>query len=1176
MNNGGKVKLNVKDIKGLNLMQNHSHSKSKYSPIISNDNTLYNDINNNKLKKNYFKKKINIQFPLNNYSSSYNYSLPSTQKNSNNKKNPFVQKLKDLINQRENKKGKQILNEYYTEKYMEMMKRNVDTYPNGINLSISNCETQYPINNLKEDDFFRKLKIFLDNYENNNDNSYDNDNNNDNNNDNDNNTNFNPINVSPNISYDNCSKKLNKSIGNKTNSSKKNYVNESIEEVPKTFRHNKRKYNFNNVKYSKDKNSLNKTNPIYYKEYNKTLENFHNLKIDKKNFYKDVNIKKEFNQTERDFKSIKIISDNYNKDNKTKKQLMNIDNEQKENKGNNKFKKNKLIKINNEIIEKNYKKEYDLQEEFISKIKLFIDYIENYYILSLTNFYHYFIKQLQLYNLEKIKRNKDSIRLLKRFQKARKVNSNYNTLSFNKNNNTIFNSINSISSIKKNNIIEDYGSQNMNSSKSKKENVSPDIYIPKNKIGLIRLSRNKRKNNLSINKSKELSLKKEISLNISNNKSIKHIDNNIINNVSTDFNSKNIFTSNKKMNLIKSRNKFYRNNNSSLNKNKTENQDKNIHIKNISSFDIDSKNNGNNEFIYSKKKPVVYLKPKNPIVNMKKMIISNNKQDINNKNNSNLKNINLYTKVFKNNSLVINNQLYNNKNSFYNTEIINSILIKNVDNLKSPIKRKSPQTFGNIRNIYNNKNDKTYIKAKISDLNAIDELVIKDIVSYDRKLWVTIKYIISEELIKKYSKMKIRKKLLNLKDNNNIFLNNDLKLLKQSNIESVELIPPITKLNTHIEKFNNKISIIEEKEEINFSNKIIDIIKIIQKCEKQNKFYFYKYFCDKLKRKYELNPLNLSHKHIFKNIKNSFQQLNELDISKLSNNIIESNENENLQDNCIINNKENNHKKTYWKRNLFPQMNIPRLKIEAYNSNVDDLFVYLNNSEINERNGFSEKREHILNYTDIYDMPKKQSSRPKRKKNKISGEKLDEKNKIKIRVNLKKDIIKEDEEMRKKNKIIFLLTNKFSYYNNCLRIIRNYFNIWKLKYKNLNSNKVINKSGHKDINKIKKPKNVEQCEHYEDEKDEESNNDNLNTFKDDGIVKMNDYINNKDISLSLNSLSKIKNQKRVEVSSISEDNKSIQLDKNELEEKIEYFRYYIINFVFKRKNNLCSEEEKEI
>ena len=219
MNNGGKVKLNVKDIKGLNLMQNHSHSKSKYSPIISNDNTLYNDINNNKLKKNYFKKKINIQFPLNNYSSSYNYSLPSTQKNANNKKNPFVQKLKDLINQRENKKGQQILKEYYTEKYMEMMKRNVDTYPNGINLSISNCETQYPINNLKEDEFFRKLKIFLDNYENNNDNSYDN--NNDNNNDNENKTNFNPINGSPNISYDYCSKKLNKSIGNKTNSSKK-------------------------------------------------------------------------------------------------------------------------------------------------------------------------------------------------------------------------------------------------------------------------------------------------------------------------------------------------------------------------------------------------------------------------------------------------------------------------------------------------------------------------------------------------------------------------------------------------------------------------------------------------------------------------------------------------------------------------------------------------------------------------------------------------------------------------------------------------------------------------------------------------------------------------------------------------------------------------------------------
>ena len=1139
---GGKVNLNEKEVKNLYLLHNNSNSKRRTSPILSNNTTSYNYINNN-LKNNLYEnynnfKKRNTQFPLyKSFLNPNNYYHPISQKNNsrenknnykynpilqkNNQKDIFIQRVKDLINQREKKTGKQIINEYYTQNLIEMMKKNVDNNPNGINLSISNCETQYPIN---EDDFFRKFKIFLDNYENVKGNNI-------------NNNNGGNIKAS----YDYYSKILNKKNERKNkNNSKIKFINESVGENPKTFRPEESNYNNYNENYSKEKN-LNSSIPKIYKEYNKTTDNFHIKKDNETNYKYYKNKEEEFNQTERNYKTLMNINDsgkNYN----SRIKLMNIENKQNDKKIFKKCKKNKMIKIKNELMGKNINKEYELQEQFITKIKLFIEYLESYYILSLTNFFHYFITQLHLYNLEQIKKNKNSIQLLKRFQKARKVNKDINK-SFNINNNNIFNSINSFYSLNKNNIIENYKyKNNINLANSKKVNISPDVYIPKNKIGQIRLSRNKNKINNNFNFSNTKNT--ELSLNISNNKNTGYTENN--NNLSTGFNSKKLFTSNKKKHLMKSRNEFSLNINSYLTNNKTENKNTMTHIKNISSFDVDIKNNLN-EIIYSKKKPTIYLKPRNTMPNMSNMkkIIPNNK-DINNENNSNLNNINLYTKVFKNNSVVINNQLYNNKNNYYNTEIINSILIKNVNKVRSPIKPKSPSSIRNYKNIYKKKNNE-----KKSNINVTEEIVIKDICSYDKKLWVTIKYITSEELNQNYYKMKIRKRLLNINDNKNIFLNNDLRSLKKSNIESIELIPPITKINTHIEKLSNKICTIpEEKEDLNISNKIIDMIKIIEKYKKQNILYLYKYFFDILKKAYNLNLISLSHKKIFKNIKNSFNKRNDIDISKISNKIIESNENENdySQDNNSdkenITIKNNNHKKEYWKRNLYQEINIPKLKIEDNNSyNTDEVFNNLNKSEFNEKTEFSHYltfRERNLNFSDIYDIPKKAPFRLKINKYKIFRDKIPKK-----KMNLKiKDIIKEDEEMRKKNKIIFLLTNKFNHYNNCLRIIRYYFKLWKL-YK------------------------------YNDE-DDESNIENLNNSKE--VIKFNDLIDNKNFSLSLNTLSNIKNQKRIEINSIidSEDNKSIHLDKNELEEKIEYFRYYIINYyAFKRKNNGYSEEEKE-
>ena len=100
--------------------------------------------------------------------------------------------------------------------------------------------------------------------------------------------------------------------------------------------------------------------------------------------------------------------------------------------------------------------------------------------------------------------------------------------------------------------------------------------------------------------------------------------------------------------------------------------------------------------------------------------------------------------------------------------------------------------------------------------------------------------------------------------------------------------------------------------------------------------------------------------------------------------------------------------------------------------------------------------------------------------------------------------------------------------------------------------------------------------------DDESNSENNNNSKDEGILKINDLLkNNKDIfNLTFNTLNKINNRKGIQIESIqdSDENKTVNLvDKNELEEKVEYFRMYLMsNYVFKRKNvESFEEEEKE-
>ena len=1140
MFNREKVTLKHKNVKNLHSLNNQSNSKRNNFQVMKKDTNPYNHIYNNSPNKVYNNANItdekNIQSPS--YRSYYNNSnnnyLPVFQQNFNGAKNPisFQNKTKnrekeclinivtDLINKNENKKGKQIIKDYYSKRYIDMIKKNIDAYPDGINLSISNCETQYPINNLNDEhDFFKKLKNFLDDYEKSNKNY----------------NNFGNVKTSYEFYSKTPIKKENKNKAYR-------YLSDKVGQILNTSRQDI--INNHNHKDNYTNEYLNKSIGKFYNEFNKNCNNFCNINKSNDRKYKNTKNNNEISSKEKN-----VISNTQEKINKnifknwtkSRIKLMNIESKKREEKNIYKNVKNIALNENKKdlLIGKNLIKEYELQERYISKIKLFIGYIESFFILSLNKSFHYFIRNLQFYGMKQLSKNKDCKKLLKRFQKTRNNNLNYNTISFNK---SMANTINHTYDLNGNNLIDK--NKNKLFIKNKKEqkiDVSPNVYITKNKINKLLVSNNKNRINV------------DISTNISNQIDIENTDDKT--NKSTDYNSQKIFNSNEMLNLLQKnliKNNII-NNKEMLIKNKV--KDKN-NFNNISLFYANSKNDDSFNKIYFKKKPTVYLRPKNDMKNQKKMIVS---KDIYHDPTNN---------YIKNNSKIIKSLLFEK-----------GIYI-------SPIKSKFPKEKENQKYIYRTKKtEPNNLRAKIPIKDVINELVVKDIVSDDKRLWITIKYVSSENLNQKFLKVKIRRRLLNIKDNKNMLLNKELDL-QPTNIGNIEVIHPITTLKSVVQKSGNEISGIPEEKDINISKKILEIINIIQKAQKRNILYFYNYFIDTLSQK----PISDKIK-----IENNFTNLKEIDFSKISNNIIEDNANEIDEDNNIENGEENNNKIKnikikYWKRNLFPEIKIPKINTEDNIYKNNETLNKFNKSDIFERSDFSYNTigEKSLNFSEIYHTPQKNSFRLKITRYKIFKEKIGESKQIKT----KKDIIKVDEEMRKRNKMTFLLTNKFSYYTNNLRLIRNYFNIWKNRdninvlnnYNKINEEFQINnnnlqtkENGENIAKKTNEKKAKEEFEIKEEEN--ESKIDNLDGSKDEEIIKINDLIkNNSDaFNLCLNSLNRTNNQKGILIDSIqdSEENNSIHFDKGELEEKVEYFRMYLIShYVSKRKNSGSSEEEK--
>ena len=1168
MYNGGKVNLNEKTIKVLNKLSSNSHSKTNHTPKISN-NSFLNKITSLKRNLNSSVKR-NLQYPnfrtfynsSNNFytpSSSQYYNMPIISKNDDEEE--IIQKMKELINQREKQKEQRILNEYYTHNYLELMKKRIDNNPNGINLSISNCKTQYPINYINDDEFYKKLKNLLEQYESNK-----------------NNASINNLNNSCRYS----------TMLNKLNNIKGKFMNDELEEDLNTFR--------NTYRPDKDFESNKFFNKSFHQN-NKTSFNFYKNKKNQNEYEGETNDDELNLSYEENNSSVNNRDNNCNDicTSKNKHKLMSIiDNKHKnKNETGNETKNKKNIIYKNKVIGKNLFKEYELQENYISKMKSFIQYLEGLYILSFANSFKYFIEKLKSYKKPNLIDNKDSINLLKRFQKSRKsknkkINKNilYNTNNISLNKDFIYKNINNNTFSSNSSVfIDTYKNKN----KKKANNcISPNIYVPKNNTEKYSLSRNKSNTNNSLNFK---NINQGINSNISNN--TRYTDKKI--NISNDFNSKKLLSSNKKNTLIK-----YKNDNLSYSKdfeieNNRQNDNQNLSnlinskiSPNISSFSKKSKEDILPDFnftdqIYMKQKPIIYIKPKQGTTNLKKILLSNEK-DANDKNDLSKSEVNikhLYKTILKNKTENVFRDLNKTTNN-NKTDMSNSLLIKKINSQRSPIKPKFIFKNDILRNSNKFISNKEGTKDKNDSNKSITkEIIVKNICSYDKKVWVSIKYIISETSKQQFSKIKVRKRLISLKDNKNIFLNCDIDSLKPVRTDSIELISPLSLLNAHIEnnndndnindndndnnnindtnsdedKVNNITSNLNSNSDNNSKEKIEKLIDILHNYEKQNISYFYNHFFDLLNTpESDSNLIFSSPKDIFKNIKNNFENTDS-DIFNLSNNMntneVDKNNSSDKEDNSNnnnkdINNNKNNHKtlQVKCKRKLFTHRRNPRLMSDDDTKN-NERENKLNKS-LDERIDSLENERMNLNISGNYIPRKTKSFRIKITKCKILRETIQEKSKIiNLKTDIKKNVLNDEKDMRKKSVLTLLLTNKFSPFNNKLRLIRNYFQFWKLKNNKDESDMNNNNNSRNDINNL----NSENMDKKENE----------NTFINDEALKINDMVENNTIKREKNNSSK-----------------EIHFDVNELEERIEYLRIFLINHIFKKSINSEEDEEEKI
>ena len=752
------------------------------------------------------------------------------------------------------------------------------------------------------------------------------------------------------------------------------------------------------------------------------------------------------------------------------------------------------------------------------KIKLFIEKLEEYFVQSLTVFFCFFIHRLKLYiKLSEIR----NIKYISQLSDELQINKN-NSYKYNNFRNGIYNSD------KKNEILVNKTFQKKNKDaihitnlkKANLKNSSFNIKLNNNCQKHVQFDKNSIKNMNIKNAKNEYSCS---SLNGKSNKKSYP-------NSSTAFNSNEIKSTNSCSNFGKNQNIS----NNSLLKNKknihifnkeNENSLPNMAVKNTN-LSYDKKNTDNkyikykntiqclNE-IYKNKNTLIYVKPKIEDLKMFKIDKVSN---------------------FPNNKIYSDNKIELS---------IKSMILK---------KKKFSKSF---------KSSNGQKKIESNQNYEFKEIIIKDIRSNDKRINISIKYIISEKYLKGFTKAKIRKRLISLKNIKNIFINNDIELLKPMKVESFDYIPVITIVKVNIEDndYDNK------NKETN--KKLCDIIDIINSLYKKYIIYFGKYF---------LNELENSNNHIKLisngNLSEKENEFNNINISCISNKINKNQENEIIIeenyslnkdiDNILINNNEKIETEKY-----ISDMDHINKMISPENSGNEN-FLVNENYRINNRENIKlsvvdinqPKKNKKFDYNNNYQLNQNIIKNDKDDETKqLNGLDCDsiKKNKLfaikisrhKICKNILKDIkikrekIDKDRILKMKN-LFFILENKLNRMNiHYLELIKYNFDRWK---------QIISKTNIENYGFEDKP--IERVKIINNEIDNKNNE----------IISISDKNRNK----SINESEIMKDKKSINKYS---SNFEMKIDKNDFTERIKEFRLYLIDyFAFRLKNILYSDD----
>ena len=521
------------------------------------------------------------------------------------------------------------------------------------------------------------------------------------------------------------------------------------------------------------------------------------------------------------------------------------------------FMNNKEDKIEENIKRRNNNKQinefcnyyhYSLKNKF----KLFTTILEEYFVQSIKVFFGYFIHRLKIFIKLKVIRNSSYNSHLR------------NIIQQNQNISCGQISKNAINIPSKNSDKYKYKSFNRenrnkflftNLKKANIKNFPNYVKFKENKKRQVQFDQNLEKNKLNI-----MPKNLDVYFNKKNNSIIKSYQN-----LNKAINSNGLKSTNTSSNFQNSQNENVENKDSAVNKTITHTFNKNaekyilnktLKDKHFSSDNFKKNWIKNNNSItesnikYNNRKFIIYKKPK--LEDLKMFLIK------------------------KGNDFQDNKISSNNKDELP----IKSIIIKKK----------------NINKSFNSSLERKKIEA---NSDKIKDIIIKDIKSKDRRINIFIKYIISDKIINEFMKAKIRRKLIGLNNVQNIFLINDIDILKPIRVESFNFLPVITILKVNIKNnINDFIELTNEEKK----KKLFILMNKLENLYQRYLAYFANYFLA------QIENMNNDIKFLSNgNLLEENNELNDINISCISNKLKNNYENDVvIEENYSLNNDMDN------------------------------------------------------------------------------------------------------------------------------------------------------------------------------------------------------------------------------------------------------------------------------